>query len=231
MSVVQNIDKKIVKYGINSRNNDIYAENIHVNDDGLTEFDVYLHGRPFTKLRLHVHGNHNVCNALGALAAARELGIDEEHIRRGLESFWGAKRRFETIGEVSGITVIDDYSHHPTEIECALKTAHEIAKGTVWCIFQPHTYSRTKAFLGRFADALGHADRVIVADVYPAREKYDGTIHSCDLAYLLKNGVYINDFDAIVRYILKNAKDGDMVITMGAGDVFKIGRALVGTQQ
>ena len=193
----------------------------------MTEFDVYLHGRLYTKLRLHVHGSHNVRNALAALTAAREIGIDEEHIRRGLESFSGTKRRFENVGEVNGISLIDDYAHHPTEIESTLKAAREVANGDIWCIFQPHTYSRTKAFLPRFADALSHADRVIIADVYPAREKYDGTIHSCDLARLMTNGVYINDFDAIKRYILQNAKSGDMVITMGAGDVFKVGRALL----
>ena len=100
--------------------------------------------------------------------------------------------------------------------------------GKITAVFQPHTYTRTKAFLPEFAKALENADKVIVADVYPAREKYDGTIHSCDLAMLSEKAVYINNFDAIKRYVLKNAKPGDMVITMGAGDVFKIGKDLIG---
>lgn len=226
MSVVQNIDKKIVKYGINSRDNEIYAENVHINDDGLTQFDVFENGKHFTTLALGVHGDHNVRNALAALAAARAIGVGEGAIRRGLESFLGTKRRFEKLGEVNGIMIIDDYAHHPTEIESTLRAAREVAKGDIWCVFQPHTYTRTKAFLPSFAEALALADRVVLADIYPAREKYDGTVHSCDLARLIDGCAYINDFDAIRRYILKNAKRGDTVITMGAGDIFKVGRAL-----
>ena len=228
MEVVQNIEKRIIKYGVNSKNNDFFADNIHISDDEFTEFDVYAFGKPFINLKLNVHGEHNVRNALGAIAAAYEIGIDAEHIKSGLESFIGTKRRFEKLGEVNGFTVIDDYAHHPTEIASTLKAANDIAHGDVWCIFQPHTYSRTKAFLPEFAEALGHADKVIIADVYPAREKYDGTVHSCDLALLTDKAVYINNFDAIKRYVLEYAKPGDTVITMGAGDIFKVGRALVG---
>ena len=227
LSVVQNIEKRVVKYGINGRNNEIFAKNIHINADGQTEFDVYAEGELFVNLKMNVHGEHNVRNALGALAAARELGIEKEHIKAGLESFGGTKRRFEKLGEVNGFEVIDDYSHHPTEIETALKTAQQLCKGDVWCIFQPHTYTRTKAFLNEFAHALENADKVIVADVYPAREKYDGTVHACELAMLSDKAIYMNHFGAIKRYILENAKPGDMVITMGAGDVFKIGKDLV----
>ena len=227
MEVVKNTEKRVVKYGINSKNNDFYADNIHLSDDGLTEFDVYMNNKLFTHLRLNVHGEHNVKNALGAVAAAVEIGIEADAIKEGLENFSGTKRRFEELGTVKGFTVIDDYAHHPTEIMSTLKAAQDIAHGDVWCIFQPHTYSRTKAFLPKFAEALEHADKVIIADVYPAREKYDGTIHSCDLALLTKNGMYMNDFKAIERYVLENAKPGDLVITMGAGDIFKVGKSLV----
>ena len=226
-SVVQNIDKKVIKYGIIGTNNDFYADKIHVNKKGQTEFDVYLHGKLFTKLKLNVHGMHNVYNALGALAAAWVLGIDAEHIKYGLESYGGTKRRFEVLGKTNGFTVIDDYAHHPTEIASTLKTAKEIAEGDVWCIFQPHTYTRTKAFLSDFISSLDIADKVIIADIYPAREKYDGSIHSCDIAISNEKFVYLNDFNAIKRYIVKNAKENDMVITMGAGDIFKVGRFLL----
>ena len=227
MTVVQNIKKNVVKYGLISRNNDFFAENAHFNASGKTEVDVFEHGEFAIKLELSVHGDHNVRNALGAYAAARTMGIDAEVAKRGLEAFGGTKRRFETLGEAHGFTVIDDYAHHPTEIKSTLETAKSIANGNVWCIFQPHTYSRTKAFLGEFAEALAIADHTIVADVYPAREKYDGTVHSCDLATLIPNSVYINDLNAIAKYVAKNAKPGDMVITMGAGDVFKVGYELV----
>ncbi len=226
-TVVQNGEKKVVNYGIISKNNDFYAGNIEINRFGKTQFDVYVHGEFTVCVELAVHGDHNVRNALGAFAAAWQLGVDAESIKRGLESFHGTKRRFETLGEVKGFTVIDDYAHHPTEIESTLTAAKKIAKGDVWCVFQPHTYSRTKAFTEDFARTLSLADKTIVADVYPAREKYDGTIHSCDLVSLMEDGIYINDMDAIKRYILENVKPGDMVITMGAGDIFKLGYSLI----
>ncbi len=227
MTVVQNIDKRVIKYGIIGTNNDFRADKIHINEKGQTEFDVYLHRKFFTKLKLNVHGMHNVYNALAALAAAWEIGIDAEHIQYGLESFGGTKRRFEVLGKIKGFTVIDDYAHHPTEIATTLSTAKEMSEGDVWCIFQPHTYTRTKAFLKDFVASLDIADKVIIADIYPAREKYDGSIHSCDLAISNKKFVYVNDFNAIKRYILDNAKENDTVITMGAGDIFKVGRFLV----
>ncbi len=226
-TLVQNIEGRIVKYGLVSGINDFYAEDIHLNNSGKTEMKVYAYGEYVTTLELSVHGEHNVKNALGAFAAAWEMGIDKEAIKRGLESFGGTKRRFEKLGEYNGATVIDDYSHHPTEIRCALETAKALTNGDVWCIFQPHTYSRTKAFLEDFAKSLSIADRVVLADVYPARENYDGTTHSCDLALLMDNVTYINEFGAIERYVRANTKPGDMLITMGAGDVCKIGYNLV----
>ncbi len=226
-TVVQNITTRVVTYGIIGTNNDFYATDIHLNDLGKTQLKVYAHGEYVVDLELSVHGDHNVRNALGAFAAAWEMGIDKESIKRGLESFDGTKRRFETLGEANGITVIDDYAHHPTEIRSTLQTAKTLTNGDVWCIFQPHTYSRTKAFLNDFKNALSNADKVILTDVYPAREEYDGTIHSCDLAILMDNVTYINDFGAVQRFVKSKAKPGDMIITMGAGDVYKIGYDLV----
>ena len=226
-TVVQNIEKRVVKYGIISRNNDFFAENIHINHAGKTEMSVYAYGEHAVDLELSVHGDHNVQNALGAFATAWELGVDAQTIKRGLESFGGTKRRFEEKGSFDGVRVVDDYAHHPTEIRSTLETAKKLTKGDVWCIFQPHTYSRTKAFLNEFAEALSIADKTILADVYPAREKYEGDIHSCDLAALIDGVTYINDFDAIKRYVVKNAKPDDLVITMGAGDIFKVGESLV----
>ncbi len=227
-SVVQNIEKKVVKYGLIGKNNDFYAKDIRVTDDGRTQFDVYAYGEKVTDISLFMPGKHNILNALGAFAAAWQLGVEPDAIKRGLESYLGTKRRFEKLGEVNGFTVIDDYAHHPTEIESCLKAAKTVTSGKVWCIFQPHTYSRTKAFIDDFAKALSLADQTIVADVYPAREAYDGTIHSCDIAIRMENGMYINDFDAIKKYILENVQEGDAVITMGAGDIFKLGYNLTG---
>ena len=227
VEVVKDIQKKVVTFGLLGKNNDFFAENPHINGTGLTQFDVYAYGEKKATLELFVHGEHNIRNALAAFAAAWEMGVDIGAIKRGLESYTGTKRRYEKLGEVDGIKVIDDYAHHPTEIETTLKSAKNVSQGKVWCIFQPHTYSRTRAFLSEFAKALEIADTTIVTDIYPARESFDGTIHSCDMVRLMKNGVYINDFGAIKRYVLKNAKKGDTIITMGAGDVFKIGHLLI----
>ncbi len=225
--VVQNIQKKVVKYGIFGQDYDFYAKNIRINEDGKTMLSVFAYGEHAADLELMVHGEHNIQNALGAFAAAWEMGISPDAIKRGLESFGGTKRRYETLGKFGDVTVIDDYAHHPTEIEKTLTTAKSLAKGDVWCIFQPHTYTRTKAFLNEFAQALKIADHVIVADVYAAREIYDGSIHSKDLAALIPGSVYIDNFEDIMKYAKDNAKPGDEVITMGAGDIFKVGEGLV----
>ncbi len=226
-SIVQDLGENVVKFGIDAKNCEFVAENIKPNDKKGTDFDVTYKGEPFLSLSMNVSGKHIVYDALACVAAAMSLGIEKEHIKAGLENFYGTKRRFEKLGSFDGVDIVDDYAHHPTEIEATLNSAKEMGYNQVWCIFQPHTYTRTKAFLNDFAKALSIADHVIIADVYPAREKYDGTIHSCDLAYLINNGVYINDFGAIERYIKKNTKKGDLVISMGAGSVTEIGHNLV----
>ncbi|MEE1047043.1 MAG: cyanophycin synthetase, partial [Clostridia bacterium] len=136
-------------------------------------------------------------------------------------------RRFQRIGEVNGCEVIDDYAHHPTEIRATLETAKKMTKNKVWVAFQPHTYSRTKALLDEFAEVLPIADRVLICDVFPAREEYDGTIHSCDLAMKIDGAVYMNDMEAMERYLRANLEENDMLITMGAGDVYKIAYNIV----
>lgn len=223
---VQNIESNTVTYGIKDKNSDFTAENINLRDDGCYSFTIIHKGEKFADINLNVTGMHNVSNALAVAAAAVQLGIDENSIKSGLEEFSGTKRRFEKIGEACGAAVIDDYAHHPTEIKTTLTSAKNMNYNRVWCVFQPHTYSRTKAFLDDFAEVLSIADNVIIADVYPARENYDGTIHSCDLAIKIKNAVYMNDFSAIENYLKQNIKEGDLVITMGAGNVFKIAYSL-----
>ena len=159
--------------------------------------------------------------------ACEFLGIEPEYIKSGLEEFRGAKRRFDRLGKTeTGVDVVDDYAHHPTEIKTTLETAKKMGYNNVWVAFQPHTYTRTAAFLEQFASALKTADRVMITDIYPAREKYDGTMHACDLARLIPGVVYMNDMDAMKRYILSNAKPGDLVITMGAGNICDLGYSL-----
>lgn len=182
--------------------------------------------------RLSVPGEHNVANAAAAIAAADLLGVPAEVIADGLVSFTGTDRRFQKKGEIGGVTIIDDYAHHPTEIRATLHAAKKFPCREVWCVFQPHTYTRTKALMDEFADALSLADHVVLARIYPARETDDLGISSDNvrekLVALGKDAYYLPTFDEIENFLLSHCVPGDMVITMGAGDVVKIGEKLLG---
>ena len=160
------------------------------------------------------------------------LDIDSESVRNALRTFAGTDRRFEFKGEVAGVKILDDFAHHPTEITATLKAAAHYPHETLWCVFQPHTYTRTKAFLKDFAKALSLADKVVLTDIYAAREKNTIGISSKDLlCELEKTGTecyYFQSFDEIENFLLKNCINGDLLITMGAGDVVKIGENLLG---
>ncbi len=180
---------------------------------------------------LHVGGKHNISNALAAIALARYFHIDMETICRGLLAFEGTERRFEVKGSFDGVTVVDDYAHHPTEIKATLTAAQKFPHNHLWCVFQPHTYSRTKALLDDFAEALSHAENIIVTDIYAAREPDPGDISSKDLQEKIielgKNAYYISTFEDIEKFLLKKCINGDLLITMGAGNVVTIGEDLV----
>ena len=183
------------------------------------------------RITLSVPGEHNVYNALSAIAVAKELGISEEESAVGLKAFTGTDRRFEKKGELAGITIIDDYAHHPQEISATLSAAKNYPHKKLWCVFQPHTYTRTKAFLDEFAEALSGADEVILAKIYPARETDTLGISSRDIADRLekmgKKVHYFETFDEIETFILENCSTGDLLITMGAGDIVKVGEKLL----
>lgn len=225
--VVQNVDKKIIFYGLKDENAEYSARDVRMSEKGMPEFTVCHHGEPLVRLQLQVPGEHNLLNALAVTAAADFLGLGMEAVKAGLEAFGGTKRRFERLGQVGGCEIVDDYSHHPTEIRAALTAAKAMHYREVWVVFQPHTYSRTKSLLHDFAKALPLADHVMIADVYPAREVYDGTIHACDLAALIPGAVYMSDMDAIARYLRAHVQPGDVLITMGAGDVNQIAYRLL----
>lgn len=231
MSVLEKVGRRKVTYGINAPDADWSAKNISFNDQGCAAYKLYHGGEEVCDIILSVPGIHNVGNSLAAIAACNLLGCSMEAISRGLFSFHGTHRRFEHKGIAGGIRVIDDYAHHPTEVKATLSAAKNAAAGRIWCVFQPHTYTRTKALLEDFTRSFGDADEVIVTDIYAAREKDTGDIHARTLSSRLKaNGVrseYIQSFEAIADYIGKHAEAGDMVITMGAGDVYKIGELLL----
>ncbi len=177
-------------------------------------------------------GEHNVYNAIAAVALADLLSIDGSVICGALQGFTGADRRFEHKGSIGGVTVIDDYAHHPTEITATLKAAANYPHKTLWCVFQPHTYSRTKTFLRELAQSLSLADKVVLADIFAARETDTLGISSYDLKLALedlgKECYYFPTFDEIENFLLENCINGDLLITMGAGDVHKIGESLLG---
>ena len=177
-------------------------------------------------------GDHNVSNALSAIAVADLLDIPMDVTKKGLLSFSGTDRRFEYKGEFNGVTVVDDYAHHPTEIAATLKAAQHYPHNKVWCVFQPHTYTRTKAFFHEFAEALSHADHLVLADIYAARETDTLGVSSAGLAEEVKklgtDTHYFPSFEEIEDFLKGNCKAGDLLITMGAGDVVKVGEDLLG---
>ncbi|MBQ6807132.1 MAG: UDP-N-acetylmuramate--L-alanine ligase [Lachnospiraceae bacterium] len=221
----------IITYG-SSDSSDYYPVDITYDTAGHPSFTLMSKdGQKEGTYTLHVPGIHNVYNAIAAIAAAKLLGIDESVIIKALSDFKGTDRRFEYKGQVNGFTIIDDYAHHPTEITATLQAVKNYPHKTTWCVFQPHTYTRTKAFLSDFAKALSLADKIILADIYAAREKDTLGISSKTLQEeILKLGkecYYFPSFAEIENFILKNCTKDDLLITMGAGDVVKIGENLL----
>ncbi len=209
------------------------ARNIHQNKFGGFTFDACFSKNelPVASIALRVPGLHNVKNALGALVAAITAGIDADTAAAALSNFRGTARRFEIKGEASGVTVIDDYAHNPTELKATLSAARaKFGKNEIWAIFQPHTFSRTKLLLTEFATAFDSADHVILLDIYPAREKDDGTISSTDILAKMQHSDarYIGgDFANAVDYLKAHLSAGDALITLGAGDGNQVGEMLL----
>lgn len=228
--VTKELDCKVITYGMDS-SCDYYAEHISYNAMACGEFDVMRHGEFFAHICLNVTGRHNVSNALASIAAADYLGLPLECITRGIASFGGTNRRFQHKGVFQGVTVIDDYAHHPTEIRATLEAAKNYPHREVWCVFQPHTYTRTKAFFREFAQSLSLADHVVLADIYAARETDTLGMSSALLGEeITKLGTdchYFPSFHEIEEFLKSHCIHGDLLITMGAGDVVNIGENLL----
>lgn len=221
----------VVTFGSKESGADVTAENISYDELARASFDLIKNGDMLTHIDLQVTGHHNILNALAAAATALSMGISVASVKKGLESFSGTVRRFEKKGDLNGITIIDDYAHHPDEIRATLSTAKHYPHKDLWCVFQPHTYTRTKAFFHDFAEALSLADKVVFADIYAAREKNTIGISSADLCEEMKKmgkeAYYFPSFEEIEKFLLKNCKKGDLLITMGAGNVVNIGEDLL----
>lgn len=225
MEIMRNINCNKITYGINS--GDITARNISYDIKGCGSFEVMHNGKLLGIIRLSVPGEHNVLNALAAVACGYFFNISFDIMAEGLLEFTGTHRRFEKKGEINGITVIDDYAHHPVEIMATLKAAKNYPHRKIYCVFQPHTYTRTLSLFNEFANAFGNSDKLILIDIYAAREKDSGIINSEMLRdEVIKNGVdvtYIKSFEETIDYLKEKMENGDILITMGAGDVYRIG--------
>ncbi len=220
----------VITYG-DSDAYDYYPADVSFDDAGRGLYTC-CHGSDRFEVKLGVVGIHNVYNSLAAIALCEKLGVDRAVMLKALEDFTGTDRRFEKKGVLHGITVIDDYAHHPTEIAATLAAAKRYPHKKLFLVFQPHTYSRTKAFLKEFAEALSAADVVLLTDIYAAREKNTIGISSRDLADLMEakgsDVHYFQYFDDVETYLLEHCESGDVILTMGAGDVYTIGEKLLG---
>lgn len=226
MKAVEGIKgKEIITFGFGKENN-YSADNIELK--GLvTKFDAYCNGECLGRITLNVAGKHNVLNALAAIAAAESLDVPLADIIKGLYNFRGAGRRFEKYGEVKGITVVDDYAHHPAEIAVTLSSAVKLGYNKVWAVHQPFTFSRTALLLDDFAKALSIADRVVLTEIMGSREKNTYNIYSKDLGNKIEGAVCVETCDDAAKYVAENAEEGDLVITLGCGDVYKAAYKLI----
>ncbi|MBO5416580.1 MAG: UDP-N-acetylmuramate--L-alanine ligase [Clostridia bacterium] len=212
----------LVSFGIDSEDALYRATDISC-DRGRYSFNIKKRGEQFCRVALSVTGYHNIYNALACAAAADLCGISPEDISRGLASFCGAKRRMEYKGNLGGAELYDDYGHHPTEVHTTLRGAKGLAGGRLVCVFQPHTYSRTKALLEEFSLAFEYADKVLLADIYAARERDDGSVSSRALAEKIgEKAVYCGAIEDTANALREELRDGDVAVVMGAGDIWKI---------
>lgn len=219
-------DKKLISIG-RKEGNEWVSKNVDIPGGFKSSYDVY-HNSEFTaRVELSVPGEHNILNSLCAFAAAYESGADVESICRGLKAFGGAARRFELLGEYNGITFADDYAHHPAEIKVTLEAAMKMGYKNVWAVHQPFTFTRTSLLLDDFAEVLQIADKCVVSAIMGSREVNTIGIKASDLADKIPNCIQLDTFEEICDYVLANAQAGDLVITLGCGDIYKVARMMV----
>jgi len=224
------INRRFVSYAL-EHEADYTARNIK-SDGPMTSFDVYYHGALLGMIRICVPGKHNVANALAAVAVGVETGLSFQQISKGVSLFQGAKRRFQSKGRVKGVWVVDDYAHHPTEITTTLLGARQTEPKRLICVFQPHRYTRTQFLCQQFGSAFTPADILILTDIYSAGEQPIPGINGEKLKAEVESQtdqrvIYIPDKDKIARYLAEIVEPGDLVMTMGAGNIYQAGEELV----
>ncbi|MEI6579113.1 MAG: UDP-N-acetylmuramate--L-alanine ligase [Eubacteriales bacterium] len=218
-------DKLLITFGLNEFN-DYYAKNI-VLDKAFPRFDVFCKDKLLGNVRLSVPGKHNISNALAAIAAAMDSGVDFKKCTETLENFRGAGRRFEILGKYNGITIADDYAHHPKELQVTLDAAMLMGFKRVWAVFQPFTFSRTSMLLDEFASALIIPTKVVMTEIMGSREVNTYNVYTAQLAEKIPGSVWFNTFDEVAQYVVDNAQDGDLVITLGCGDIYKAAKMMI----
>ena len=223
---VKGLSHPVFTFGIADPDADCTAHNVAFHD-GCPTFDVVIRGETYAHVELHIAGRHNILNSLAAASAAYVLGIPGSAVEEGLATFHGAGRRFERKGTFHGADVFDDYAHHPAELHALLTTAQSMGYERVICAFQPHTYMRTKALFDDFVRELQLPDVTILAEIYAAREKNDIGISSQDLAAKIPGAVYCSTLDQVADQLAELARPGDLILTVGAGDIFRAGEKLL----
>lgn len=219
------VDKNKISFGLDSTA-DIYPENLK-NEKGYFSFTAMKNGEKIEDVKLSVPGKHNLYNSLASIATAVALDLDAQKTKKALGEFYGSARRFQRKGEYQGAIIVDDYAHHPTEIKTTLENANQMGFDRVICIFQSHTYTRTNALLPEFIDALKLCDHFVSAEIYSAREVNTTGISGKDISDAIDGAVFFKTFEEIEEYIKKIARKGDLIITMGAGDVVEIGENIL----
>ncbi len=218
--------KTLVTFGFRNTNN-YYPENISTARGAFYGFDVMHGGEKLGHIQLNVPGRHNILNALAAIAASMHAGADFTACKAGLEAFGGAGRRFEMLGEYAGITFADDYAHHPAELRVTLESAMKMDYNRVWAVFQPFTYSRTYMLMDDFAEVLQIPDRCVLTEIMGSREINTYNVYTAQLAEKIPNSVWFNTFDEVADYVLRNAEAGDLVLTLGCGDIYKAAKMMI----
>jgi UDP-N-acetylmuramate--alanine ligase len=232
-SILKDLDRRVITFGFHDKC-DYRAADIQFSQDGMPAFSLVCGGEELCHIQLAVPGEHNIANALAAFACCHDAGVAPDVIKRTLEVFAGTQRRFDVLGETEGnVRVVDDYAHHPAEIQATLKAAEKIPHRQLWCLFQPHTYTRTLALFSEFADSFELADKLVMAEIYAAREKNIHKISSKALVDEIlrkhpeKEAWFLPGFDEIALFVRERAEPGDLVITMGAGDIYQVGEKIL----
>lgn len=229
-NILPKVNKKIVTFGFN-RNCDYKGDNT-IYKNKTASCDVFEYGKKLGRIKIRIPGEYNLKNALATISVARSMGVEFDVIQEALAKFAGVYRRFEDKGEYNGIKIIDDYAHHPSEVKACLKGARESFKNRIVCVFQPHTFTRTRDQYIDFAKSFDEADVILITDIYPAREKpIEGVtgklISDSAIQFGHKNVIYIQNNDEIEDTIKGILQPNDLLITMGAGNIWKIGESLV----